>query len=304
MPVNLAAFSHGGDSIFNNADANWWEISQNTFFTNADLLSENRPNQSQKKSSGKRSRIISKDRRGSYFKARYAEDASQDLALDATLRAAALYQRKRRQDPESHRVEIRHQDLRRKVRSRRASSLLLFLVDLSWSMAVQQRMDATRGAILSLLTDAYQHRDRVGLITFQKDSAELVLPPTHSVTLAERSMKKVRIGGKTPLAAGLWKAYEVLEQEKRLNPDMSSLLIVLTDGAGNIAMAGGDPMEESKTIAEKIAREEFRSIVIDLDSNTFEEGLANQLARQLKAPCYLIAGLKGDQLAKIIRKEL
>jgi Mg-chelatase subunit ChlD len=171
-------------------------------------------------------------------------------------------------------------------------------------MAVQQRMDATRVAILSLLTDAYQHRDRVGLITFQKDSATLVLAPTHSITLAERSMKKVQIGGKTPLASGLWKAHEVLSKERRQHPDMSSLLIVLTDGAGNVPMAGGDPMAEAKTIAETIAAEDYRAIVIDLDSNTFEEGLANQLAKQLNAPCYLIAGLEGNQLAKIIRREL
>ena len=300
----MAQYSQGGDSIFNNAEANWWDNAQNLFFINPELLDENKPNLAQKKSSGKRSHIISKDRRGNYYKARIAEDAVNDLALDATLRAAAPYQKSRRTNPSDRSIQIKHQDLRRKVRSQRASGLLLFLLDLSWSMAVRQRMNATRGAILSLLTDAYQHRDRVGLITFQKDSAELVLPPTYSVTLAERSMKKVQVGGKTPLTAGLWKAYEVLERERKRHPDENALLIVLTDGVGNISMFDKAPEEESKIIAEKIAAENFRSIVIDLDTQDFDQGMTRKLAAQLKAPCYLISELKADRLAKIIRKEI
>ncbi len=296
-------FSHGGDRIFNEAQANWWDTTSITSFSNPELLNETRQQYS-KKSSGKRSRILSNDRRGSYFKARPVKDELTDLALDATLRAGALHQRSRRKSADTTRFILKRQDLMQKVRSKRSSNLLLFLLDLSWSMAVQQRMDATRGAILSLLTDAYQHRDRVGLITFQKQSAALVLPPTYSVMLAERSMKKVKVGGKTPLAAGLWKAYEVLSREKRLHPDLNMLLIVLTDGAGNVAIGSGEPMAEAKTIAEKIAAEGYRSIVIDLDQSTFDQGLADVLARQLKAPCYLISGLKADQLAKIIRKEL
>ena len=127
-------------------------------------------------------------------------------------------------------------DLQRKVRVKRVANLVLFLVDASWSMAVAERMNATKGAILSLLTDAYQRRDRVGLIVFQKDRATLVLPPTNSVQLAQRALIDIPVGGKTPLSAGLFLAHDVLTHEKHVHPDVEPLLIVLTDGAGNVSI--------------------------------------------------------------------
>lgn len=302
---SVTMYSHGGDTIFNNASTQWWEPPEIDFITNTDLFQDHNLGQSQKKGSGKRSRILSKDKHGSYFRAQAADGELHDLALDATLRKAALAQKNRqKKEGASRRIILKKHDLMKKVRSKRSSNLLLFLLDLSWSMAVQRRMDVTRSTILSLLTDAYQHRDKVGLVTFQKDRADIVVPPTFSVALAERSMKRVTVGGKTPLSAGLLKAYEVLDREKKLHPDMNSLLIVLTDGAGNVSLGDGDPMQESKAIAERIAEAGFRSIVIDLDHNTFAQGLAHELAKQLNAPCYLIAGLKAKQLTGIIRKEL
>ena len=137
-----------------------------------------------RKHTGRRSRTRTDRNRGRYVQARPANGKPYDLAFDATLRAAAPFQ--------NQRAELRKQrglchppsDYMRKVRVRRAANLVLFLVDASWSMAVAERMAATKGAILSLLTDAYQRRDRVGLIVFQKDRATLVLPPTNSVLLA------------------------------------------------------------------------------------------------------------------------
>ena len=148
---------------------------------------------------------------------------------------------------------MRSSDYMRKVRVRRAANLVLFLVDASWSMAVAERMAATKGAILSLLTDAYQRRDRVGLIVFQKDSATLILPPTNSVMLAERALSDIPVGGKTPLSAGLQMAYDILRKEKILHPDVMPLLIVLTDGAGNVSMGHLPPQEESHQVAGRIA---------------------------------------------------
>ncbi|AOH44524.1 hypothetical protein BEQ56_11245 [Anaerolineaceae bacterium oral taxon 439] len=246
----------------------------------------------------------SRTRRGTYLYARPARNDPTDLALDATLRAAAPYQAQRRTDNGDRRMQIRRADLMRKVRYQKTSSLLIFLLDLSWSMAVQQRVKATRGAILSLLTDAYQHRDRVALITFQKDRARLALPPTGSIMLAERTLRKVRVGGKTPLSAGLLKAHEVLARDRRFYPDSNALLVVLTDGDGNVSIGDAAPLEESKAIAERIAADRFRSIVIDMDPNAFAEGLANTLAKQLRAPYYQLAGLDADQLTRIIRREI
>ncbi len=262
------------------------------------------PPNSSKKTGGKRNRIISKDRRGHYFKARPANENLSDIAFDATIRMAAPYQRKRREAGSQSGIILKRKDFMQKVRQHRASNLLLFLVDLSWSMAVQQRMEATKSAILTILTDAYQQRDRVGLIVFQRDDARVVLEPTHSVMLAERSMKKILVGGKTPLAAGLLKAHEILAREKRVRPEENALLIVLTDGAGNVSQGRGDPLEESKMIAERIAAEGFRSIVIDTEQYTFDQGLSSELAKQLKAPCYMIGGLKADQLVETIKREI
>ena len=184
------------------------------------------------------------------------------------------------------------------------SRLILFLVDLSWSMSVTQRMRATKGAILTLLTNAYQNRDRVGLITFQKDSARVVIPPTNSVVLAQRSMKNATIGGKTPLAAGLWKALETLTTEKRKNSNLRSILVILTDGEGNIPLWGGDPMKEAKDVAQRIARANFRSIVVNTESITFGDGQAVHLADNLNAPCYQIKNLQPGDLYHAVENEL
>ena len=179
---------------------------------------------------GRRSRTRTERKRGHYVQARPTPGKAYDLAFDATLRAAAPFQRDRSEQRKKVAFAVKPGDYMRKVRVRRAANLILFLVDASWSMAVAERMSATKGAILSLLTDAYQRRDRVGLIVFQKDRATLVLPPTNSVLLAQRALENIPVGGKTPLSAGLAMSYDVLRQEKMLHPDVMPLLMVLTDG--------------------------------------------------------------------------
>lgn len=171
-------------------------------------------------------------------------------------------------------------------------------------MAVAERMAATKGAILSLLTDAYQRRDRVGLIVFQKDRATLVLPPTNSVQLAQKALVDIPVGGKTPLSAGLFMAYQVLTQEAMLHPDVEPLLIVLTDGAGNVSMGSLPPQEEAYRIAEQIAERKFRSVVINMEHASFDQGLAQALADHLKAPCYTLNELKAENLLMAVRQEM
>lgn len=187
---------------------------------------------------------------------------------------------------------------------RRAANLVLFLVDASWSMAVAERMAATKGAILSLLTDAYQRRDRVGLITFQKDRALQILPPTNSVQLAEQALRDIPVGGKTPLSAGLRVSYEVLRREKLLHPDVLPLLIILTDGAGNVSMGMLPPQEEAHRIAEMIAEEDIHSVVINMEHAAFDQGLAQLLADHLKAPCYTLSDLRAETLYSTVRDEM
>jgi magnesium chelatase subunit D len=266
-------------------------------------------------SGGRRSQTRTSRKRGRYIQARPSPDDASDLAFDATLRAAAPHQSKRTnkrypkdehgpEDEDGAALVLRPEDYRRKVRVTRAANLVLFVVDASWSMAVAERMEATKGAVLSLLTDAYQRRDRVGLVVFQKSDAFLVLPPTNSVELAQRAMANIPVGGKTPLSAGLHTAYEVITREARQHPDLMPLMVVLTDGAGNVSMTDRPPQEEAYLIAEMFPQADIRSVVINMENKAFDQGLAQGLAHHLDAPCYTLAELKAEALLKTVRGEL
>jgi len=292
--------------VFANTSANWWEGGQKlkvgeTFQprklnTPLDKLT--------RRHAGRRSLTRTERKHGRYIRARPAGGKTDDVAFDATIRAAAPYQKRRTEQRKKVAFAIRKDDLQRKVRVKKVANLVLFLVDASWSMAVAERMNATKGAILSLLTDAYQRRDRVGLIVFQKDRATLVLPPTNSIQLAQRALVDIPVGGKTPLSAGLMLASDVLRQEQYTHPDIEPLLIILTDGAGNVALGALPPQEESYKFAELIANEDIRSIVINMEHAAFDQGLAQTLANHLEAPCYTLSELKAENLYHAVRQEM
>ena len=253
---------------------------------------------------GRRSRTHTERKRGRYIQSRPANGKTDDLAFDATFRAAAPFQNQRSEQRKQVAFAIQKSDMQRKVRVKKTANLILFLVDASWSMAVAERMAATKGAILSLLTDAYQRRDRVGLIVFQKDRSTLILPPTSSVMLAQRALSDIPVGGKTPLSAGLLMAYEVLRQEQIIHPDVEPLLIVLTDGAGNVSIGNLPPQEESYAFAEQIADRNYRTVVINMEHASFDQGLAQSLADHLEAPCYTLNELKAESLLNTVRQEM
>jgi len=257
-----------------------------------------------RKSMGRRSHSKTEQKRGRYVQSRPANGKTHDLAFDATLRAAAPFQRQRAADNRPVAFDIRSGDLMRKVRVRRSANLVLFVVDGSWSMAVAERMTATKGAILSLLTDAYQRRDRVGLIVFQKNKATTVLPPTNSVVLAQRALADIPVGGKTPLSAGLQAAYELVQREKILHPDVVPLVIILTDGAGNVSMGNMPPQDEANFVAGRIAEEKIHCVVVNMEHEAFDQGLACQLAKHLDSPCYTLGQLHAESLYRTVREEL
>jgi magnesium chelatase subunit D len=259
-----------------------------------------------RKTGGRRSRTRTERKRGRYIQSRPARGKTDDLAFDATLRAAAPMQvRRARQRAEAQiAFAIETGDLQRKIRVKRAANLILFVVDASWSMAVAERMSATKGAIMSLLTDAYQRRDRVGLIVFQKNKATLVLPPTNSVQLAQRALADIPVGGKTPLSAGLTLAAKVFEQEKHTHPDVMPLMILLTDGAGNVSMTHLPPQEEAHRAADLLKDEHIRGVVINMEHAAFDQGLARALAERLGAPCYTLRELKAESLYRTVKDEL
>ena len=199
---------------------------------------------------------------------------------------------------------IQPSDLQQKVRVRKAANLIMFVVDASWSMAVAERMSATKGAILSLLTDAYQRRDRVGLVVFQKDRALTVLPPTNSIQLAQKALSDIPVGGKTPLSAGLTLAMETLLRERTIHPEVLPLMILLTDGAGNVSMGEMPPQEEALLVADRIRESDLRAVVINMEHAAFDQGLANSLAERLGAPCYTLHELKAEHLYRTVRREI
>jgi Mg-chelatase subunit ChlD len=255
-----------------------------------------------RQTAGKRSYTRTDRKRGRYIQARPAQGKPKDVAFDATFRAAAPFQLGR--DRSERALAVERQDIQDKVRVRRAANLILFVVDASWSMAAAERMEATKGAIMSLLLDAYQRRDQVGLVVFQKEEARLILPPTSSVELAKHALADVPVGGKTPLSAGLLLAHRVLTQQKRLHPEIMTMMILLTDGAGNVSVSDLPAQEEAHRVAKMIEEEGIRSVVINMEHASFDRGLAQALADELQGPCYTLGELKADTLYRTVKDEL
>ncbi len=292
--------------MFVSANANWWEggkkVSIGETFQPRRL---NTPlDKLTRQHAGRRSLTKTERKHGRYIKARPANHKTDDIAFDATFRAAAIYQQRRVEKRKRLAFAIEKSDLQRKVRVRRAANLILFVVDASWSMAAAERMEATKGAIMSLLLDAYQRRDQVGLVVFQKEEARLVLPPTSSVELAKRKLADIPVGGKTPLSAGLLLAYRVLRREMRAHPETMPLLILLTDGAANVSVTGMPAQEEAHRVAEIIRKAHIRAVVINMEHASFDRGLAQALANAMGAPCYTLHQLRAETLYHTVRSEL
>jgi len=289
-------------------DGQWWEGGQETpIGEEFDVRQIDTPlDRLTRKSAGRRSTTKTKRKRGRYVQSRPSPGDPRDLAFDATLRAAAPHQKERKAaSPGGPALSLRPDDYQKKIRVRRAANLILFVVDASWSMAVAERMQATKGAIVSLLTDAYQRRDRVGLVVFQKNDAQVVLSPTNSVELAQKTLANVPVGGKTPLSAGLTVAHRVISRELLLRPELSPLMILLTDGAGNVSMSSNlPPQEEAYRIADIMREADVRSVVINMEHAAFDQGLAQSLADRLGAPCYTLPELKAESLFQTVQDEL
>jgi magnesium chelatase subunit D len=236
---------------------------------------------------GRRSRA-----RTPYGRTAGARAGRRSVHLTATLFAAAPYQRARGRTGRG--LLIRPGDLREPVREGREGNLVLFVVDASGSMAARQRMRAVKGAVLSLLLDAYQRRDKVGLITFRGSSAELALPPTSSVEAGARRLEALATGGRTPLAAGLLRAAGVLRAERLRDPARRPLLVLVTDGRAthgsvNDALRAADLLRE------------VTSVVVDCESGPVRLGLAGELAVRLGAETVRLEELAADRLTEVVR---
>ncbi len=248
---------------------------------------------------GKRSKTKTNLRQGRYIRYCLPKDKIKDIAFDATLRMAAPYQNIR--DKKGLAIAINKEDIREKQREKRTGATILFVVDASGSMGAKKRMSSVKGAIVSLLTDAYQKRDKVGMIAFRKKEAQMLLGITRSVDLAQKCLKTLPTGGKTPLAEGLSLGYEILKARKKKDPDMIPVMVVVSDGRANSSINGGDPIEEAINISKKIASEKIQTIVIDTEQDFIKLGLAKEIAEAMNSQYYNIEDLESEEIIGAVK---
>jgi magnesium chelatase subunit D len=240
---------------------------------------------------GRRSRVVGD--LGQPVGDREPAGVARDVALAATIRAAAPHQKTRGKTGPG--IVLRREEIREKVREGREGNLILFLVDASGSMAARKRMSAVKGAVLSLLADAYQRRDKVGLVSFRGTGAQILLPPTASVELAASCLEELPSGGRTPLAAGLEKAAEILQRERLRDRERRPLLVLLTDGR---ATAGPDPL----VMAAGLRSLGIASIVVDTEEGYVRLGMAGEIAHTLGARCLRLEDLRADSLVRLVER--
>jgi magnesium chelatase subunit D len=196
---------------------------------------------------------------------------------------------------------VKKTDLREKVREKKVAHTILFLVDASGSMGVRRRMVAIKGAILSLLVDAYQKRDRVGLMIFRGTGARLLLPPTRSSDIAARMLRTIPTGGTTPLNTGISEAHSALTRGMYAGAGENKSIVILTDGRVNVPVKNGQPYDELSDLARKIAGCGIRFVVVDTESGFPRLGRARKLAEDLEATCLRLEELGSRGLAASVQ---
>ncbi|WP_425546020.1 vWA domain-containing protein [Aeromicrobium halocynthiae] len=246
--------------------------------------------------SGRRSRAVTSS--GRRIGASVPGRGGSGIHLVETIRAAAPHQATRTRT--GSRIAFAGDDLRVAVREGRESNLVLFCVDASGSMAARRRMEQVKTAILSLLLDAYQRRDKVGLVTFRGDEATLALPPTSSIDIAARRLEDLPAGGRTPLAEGLQQVEKVLRLEAVRDPRRRPLLVVVTDGR---ATHGVDPLGRAHRMAAHLADTGVSSVVVDCETGRFRLGLGERLAEHLRAEHVPLGEVSAEALAGVVRSE-
>jgi len=249
---------------------------------------------------GKTMGVERQARQGSY-RAFTSDTRFSDIALDATLRAAAPFQKDRLSSDLL--ITVRNEDIRRKVRSGTTSTASLFVVDGSGSMGADRRMESAKGAILSLLKDAYRRRDKVGMVLFGGKGADLVLPLSSSADRAARCLGDLPTGGRTPLSAGLLKAAQVLLNEKRKCPEMIPFLFLISDGRANVGMKG-TIREEIEAVAGYIRDTGLKMVVIDTENGTasglrIKLGYCRKIAEIADGHYYHLDDLRADTVHAI-----
>lgn len=256
-----------------------------------------------KRARGRRMKTIAARNSGRYLRHRMPT-GRKDIAIDATIRAAAPYQRSR---PGENAIKIRGEDIREKERVGKTSAVVMFVVDASGSMGAMQRMQSAKGAVLSLLTDSYQKRDKIGMVAFKGSEAELILPPTSSADLAMRRLAELPTGGRSPLSAGLSRGLTILEAQMHKNTEIRPMMVLISDGRANVGL-GGKIKDELVEISEKSRMLGVNTIVIDTEvvQGSFLDmrlGFCQQIAESAGGKYYPISMLTEGALHDIIDRE-
>ncbi len=278
--------------------------------------------------SGRRSKAIVKGKIGRYIGSTIPPDKTNDIAIDATIRAAAPYQIYRQRNGSA--IAIEPQDIRKKIRERKVSHTIMFLVDASSSMGVDRRMVETKGAILSLLIDAYQKRDRVAMVTFRSTDADVLLPPTTSIELAKRKLEEMPTGGGTPLSKGLHVAHSILKSEMQKYPHIEPVLLLISDGEANVCLnrkkvawrtrdsscyemsyygmvatstrTRSIALDEAKEIAAEIKKSRIKSIAIDTGNGYRIRHKMREICEALGGIYYKMEDLRAETIVSTVKE--
>lgn len=299
-------FDNPDDSLESNGINNIWPeliAAMNQNLMGLRLEANETMDRKARKGSGKRLRTKAGDCGGHYVRAIQHPEPLKDLALDATIRAAAPYQKIRHselQNNSSLAIQIKAPDYRRKEREKQVGGHYLFVVDASGSMAARKRMEAVKGAIFSLLQDAYEKRDKVGLIVFRKEKAELVLPFTGSIELARRLLEHLPTGGKTPLAGALELAYRTCEQVLRRSPTEKIDVFIVTDGRATYGETD-NPVNEALAWGKAFIDLPVGILILDTEQDFIRLGIAKELMQAMRGTYYSIDTITADTVLQVVK---
>ena len=256
-----------------------------------------------RKTSGRRMNTLALRNRGRYLRQRMPR-TGKDIAIDATIRAAAPYQKVR---SGSNAIIVKGEDIREKERVGKTSAVVLFVVDASGSMGAMQRMEGAKGAVLSMLMDSYQKRDKIGMVAFKGTEAEIILSPCSSVDLALSRLQALPTGGKTPLCAGLSRGLQLLHSELQKDIETKTMMVLISDGRANVGM-GGKIRDELMEISAQSRQLGVQTIVIDTEvvESSFMDmrlGYCREIAESAGGKYYPLSSLSPEALYSIVDRE-
>ena len=283
-------------SLSSDKDEEKLVLDMDKLYDTIDLLEDSRKKNNQLDSKQMRRFMKDAGKEGRYVSSRPANDSTNDLAVDATVRYAAPYQNHRRKLSErKDGIIILPSDLRSKVREKHTSCLFFFMVDNSGSLIVRARMRAVKAAIMSMLADHYVRRDSVAVMTFNEEFIGMLLPPTRSVGGVKKIVDDIPVGKRTPMSEGLSFMHQYVGQYLRKNPDNVAFVVLMTDGGANMAMTeGNDPLEEAIEVASRIRLDRMECVLVDTKVSLEPNEDALRISNALEAPYYKLKDLRSS----------